>query len=111
MRNFELIDVGEKVVGTFHYNPETQQYSMAIDPTLDPWSLPMSLYVHAANGRFEVDHDATLRWVRQRICPPSRHNIIEILRKYKLPEYDEFGLLMVTMAHSDKDDLYLREIT
>jgi hypothetical protein len=56
---------------------------------------------------YNLSHENVLRWIRGRICPPGRHNIREILKDNGLKEYDEFGLLMLTMAKCDKDDLFL----
>lgn len=46
-------------------------------------------------------------WVEQRIVPPDRQNIGEILRDNHLKEYDEYALLMLAMGRCAQDDYYL----
>ncbi len=45
--------------------------------------------------------------VEQRIVPPDRQNIGEILRDNHLKEYDEYELLMLAMGRCAQDDYYL----
>lgn len=46
-------------------------------------------------------------WVRQRIVPPDRQNIGQILKANGLEEYDEFSLLMLGSGRCAQDDYYL----
>ena len=112
LRSFALYDgaLGGIQVGTFTYDPETRRFAMTIFKDIPPENLPLSLEGFALRGRHEMSHEDTLRWIKGRICPPGRHNIREILRSNALEEYDEFGLLMVTKAKCDKDELYLVEL-
>ena len=73
-------------------------------PTVD---LPLSLEIFADNGKRELTHQDVMTWIRGRICPAGRQNINSILKELDLPEYDEFEILMHTMARCDKDELYL----
>lgn len=43
-------------------------------------------------------------WVRQRIVPPDRQNIGQILKANGLEEYDEFSLLMFGSGRCAQDD-------
>jgi len=113
LRNFALHDenLEDKQVGTFSYNTETKQFSMTLDATIPLSDLPLTLEGFAYRKLFSLSHEEVLRFIRGRICPPGRHNIREILADNDLPEYDEFGLLMITMARCGKDGLYLIENT
>jgi len=112
LRSFVLNDgnLGGMQVGALTYDTETRQFTMKITMDLQPDVLPLSLEGFAFRGKHELTHEDSLRWIRGRICPPGRHNIREILRDNGLDEYDEFSLLMLTMAKCDKDELYLSEI-
>jgi len=111
-RNFALCDgnLSNRQVGTFSYDTVTKQFAMTVSKEIPPEDLPLSLENHANRQRFELSHEQTLSWIRGRICPPGRHNISEILRDNNLEHYDEFALLMITMAKCGMDDLYLVEI-
>ena len=112
LRNFALCDgdLNNKQIGTFTYNMETKLFSMTITENILPEELPLSLEGFVNKKKYVLSHEDTLRWIRGRICPPGRHNIREILRDNGLNEYDEFGLLMITKAKCDKDNLYLSHL-
>ena len=111
LRSFALIDgnLSGAQVGTFSYDTATGWFSMTINKEIPPDDLPLSLEGFAIRGKFDLSHEDAMRWIKGRICPPGRHNIREILRDNGLKEYDEFELLMVTMAKCDLDELYLVE--
>jgi len=111
LRSFALHDghSGDNHVGTLTYDTETRVFGMTIDADIPIDDLPLSLEGFAFRGKRELSHEEALRWVTGRICPPGRHNIREILRDNGLEKYNEFGLLMATMAKSDMDELYLVE--
>ena len=44
---------------------------------------------------------------QQRIVPPDRQNLGQVLRDNHLKEYEEFGLLMLSMGRCSQDDYYL----
>ena len=110
LRTFGLFDGAlNKKVGIFRYDSDKKEFSMTIFKDALPADLPLSLELYAANGVFELNNQDVLNWIRGRICPPGRQNIQSILEELGLPEYDEFGILMHTMARCDKDELYLVE--
>ena len=49
-------------------------------------------------------------WVDERIAPPSRQNIGEVLRANGLVTYDPVTLLAVGEGRSTQDGFYLREV-
>lgn len=49
-------------------------------------------------------------WVEERIIPPGRQNLNEILAKHGLLEYDELTLLRSSKGFSSLDDFIVREI-
>jgi len=99
--------VNNEQVATLRYDETTKRFKISIDSTADITKLPISLKMHAEQGRFELNEDFSMDWVRARICPPSRHNISTILKEIGLPEYDEFGIITYTKGHSLMDDLFL----
>jgi len=109
LKTFDLYDGAlDKQVGVFRYNTDEKQFSMSLFSDIPGIDLPLSLEIFADNGKYELSHKDVLSWIRGRICPPGRQNINSILKELNLTEYDEFGILMHTMAKCDKDELYLR---
>ena len=109
IRHFAIRDpaLGGRQVAAMHYDDNTGQFRIDIDKAADVSKLPISLKVHAEQGRFELDEAFSMDWVRARVCPPSRHNISTILQEIGLEEYDEFGIIMYTQGRSLMDDLYI----
>jgi len=113
LRCFDLHDgnLNNRQVGVFTYDTDKKEFTMTVDSNIPLADLPLSLEIRVQKGNFTIEHDEVLTWIRGRICPPGRHNIKEILHDNGLKKYDEFDILMVTMARSDKDELYLVERT
>jgi len=91
------------------YDTSNKRFTIEIDEKADVKKLPLSLKMHAELGRYDLNEDFSMDWVRARICPPSRHNISTILQEIGLTEYDEFGIIMHTNGVSLMDDLFLIE--
>ena len=98
-------------VALLYYDTESRRYRIDIDKQADVSKLPISLKVHAEQGRYELNESFSMDWVRARVCPPSRQNISCILRDIGLTEYDEYGILMYTGGKSLMDDLFLEEMS
>lgn len=92
------------------YNSGTQQFALHIDKESDWHKAPIMIFAYADTGRFDLDAEWSLRWVRDRIIPPNRANIGEILKAAGLTEYSEFGMLMYHRGRCVQDDMYIEEI-
>ena len=110
-RQFAICDpaLNNESVAVLYYDTDKNRFKININNDADILKLPLSLKMHAELGRFELNEDFSMDWVRARVCPPSRHNITTILREIGLSEYDEFGILMHTKGVSLMDDLFLVE--
>jgi hypothetical protein len=71
---------------------------------------PLSLAVYIRQGRYSLNGRESLGWVQDRLVPPNRQNINQILDALGIPEYDEFALLQHTKGASPNDNLFLREL-
>ena len=96
MRVFEIVDTHVRAgkrrpCAKLLYNEEERDYRITQERTLDgTWSR---------------------RWVEERIVPPSRQNIGQVLKANNLDEYDDFKLLLVSMGRCCQDDFELVEVT
>jgi hypothetical protein len=98
--------MGDRQVGTFVYDTASKRFAMTVDGSIPLDDLPLSLELLVLNGIYDIGHDDALLWIRERICPPGRHNIHEILSEIGIDEYDEFSIIAATEARCDKDGLY-----
>lgn len=76
----------------------------------DVWETPLLLDSFIKKGEHSVNSYWSKIWVQQRIVPPDRQNIAEILKNHGLKEYDEYSLLMIASGRCEQDDYYLSAI-
>ena len=89
------------------YYEQAKQFYIELPDGADIWETPLLLDSFAKRGETTVNSYWSRLWVEQRVIPPDRQNIGEILRDNHLKEYDEFELLMLTMGRCAQDDYYL----
>lgn len=93
----------------FYYERQKQFY-IEIPENVDPWVLPLILSDFAKKGIYTIDASWSRTWVSQRIIPPDRQNLGQILRDHGLSEYDEYRLLMLYHGRCEQDSCYLSEM-
>ena len=112
MRKFKIIGFNNKVWARLTYDESTNVFNVLVPESIyKEVNPPLSLlWVREMcdKGRATLPV-ASLEWVRERLVPPSRLNIDEILRTYGLDEYDEFPMLLVNSARCHRDELYIEE--
>ena len=89
------------------YYETAKQFYIELPEGADPWQTPMILSSFAQKGETGVNSYWSRLWVQQRIVPPDRQNIAQVLRDNGLKEYDEYALLMKAMGRCAQDDYYL----
>lgn len=94
----------------FYYEIEKLFY-IELPEHADPWETPLILDSFAKRGETTVDSNWSKCWVQQRIIPPDRQNLGNILRDNGLKEYDEFSLLMLAKGRCSQDSYYLAAIS
>lgn len=102
----ESAEVQKDLAYLFYYETERKFY-IELPSNADARETPLLLDTFVKRKEMTVDSYWSRIWVQQRIIPPDRQNISEILRDNNLPEYDEFGLLMLAMGKCAQDDYYL----
>ncbi len=93
------------------YYETAKQFYIELPEGADPWQTPLLLASFARKGETGVNSYWSRLWVQQRIVPPDRQNITQVLRDNGLKEYDEYGLLMLSMGRCAQDDYYLAPIS
>lgn len=93
----------------FYYEIDKHFY-IELPENADEWQTPIYLSIFARRKQYSIDAYHSMVWVRNRIVPESRQNIIQILKDNNLKEYDEFELMMLAMGRCEQDEYYLTEI-
>ena len=68
---------------------------------------PLIIAAFIEKNQRVIGKEWSLRWVRERVIPPDRQNIGQILRENNMKFYDEFPLLVSNQGRSCQDECYL----
>ena len=72
---------GDKTVGHLFYDENTQNYHIKISDNVKSAELPLLLAAFIEKGEYEIGSKWSRRWVQERVIPPNRQNIGQILKK------------------------------
>lgn len=97
----------QKDLGYLLYYEVEKRFYIELPENTDPWELPLLLDSFGRRNETTVNSYWSKLWVQQRIIPPDRQNIGDVLRDNHLKEYDEYALLMLAMGRCAQDDYYL----
>ena len=112
MKVFAIKDdnMDDAVLGYLIYYKNAKAFYIELPDDADPWTTPLLLSSFVKRGEHSVNSYWSQMWVEQRIIPPDRQNIGQILKENGLTEYDAFSLLMLARGRCAQDDHYLEEI-
>lgn len=114
MRIFAIRDenaLEKKDLAYLIYYELEKRFYIELPDDADFWETPLVLSSFAKRGIKTVDAFWSKIWVQQRIVPPDRQNLGQILKDNDLEEYDEFELLMLADGRCAQDSYYLAEIS
>ena len=94
----------------FYYEQEKHFY-IELPDDADPWNTPLILSSFLKRGEKTVNAYWSKVWVQQRIIPPDRQNLGQILKENGLDSYDEFKLLLLSEGRCAQDNYYVAEVT
>lgn len=98
-------------VGVLKYNTSTKEFELKILTGYPITDYPIILRLALEKGYTELPQEWVDIWVKERLIPPNRQNILSILTAAGLKTYDEFGMLMYTNGRCAQDYCFLEEIT
>lgn len=113
MRRFELIDGSRRVANVCAILMWEQADNVLVIEVCDGVGqndLPMTLGALVAKGMTRIDGEWAVRWVGERVPPPGRQNLGEILKANGLEFYDEYDLFFAGDGRCAQDDFYIREV-
>lgn len=103
-------DKAEKpVLGCLMYDEKSKLFHIELlESITEP---PFFFSMFTQNGEYTLNSFWSERWVLERIVPPGRHNIAQILKENKMEEYDTFKMLELTRGVSPQDGCCLSKIS
>lgn len=112
-RTFLIKDASrdDRKIGILSYNTNTKNFKLKILTGYPITEYPIILHLALERGYTELPQDWVDIWVKERLIPPNRQNICDILTAAGLKTYDEFGMLMYTNGRCAQDYCFLEEIT
>lgn len=113
MRRFELFDgEGERseACADIWYDPAQEKFSATVRDWARPADVPAIFSYFVEQGEREIPPQWVQAWIEERVSPPSRQNIGEILRANHLDRYNPCALLLAGAGKSSQDGFYIREV-
>lgn len=112
MRKFVIRNkwYGEKDIAFLYYNEEKKEFEIEIPEATESREAPLIIAAFIEKGQRRIGKEWSLRWVQERIIPPNRQNIGQILKANNMTEYDEFQFLLKCQGRCCQDDCYIVEI-
>ncbi len=113
MKRFELIDGScrtRKASALLLWQQDVRELVIEICDWAGPLDLPMTLGALAQKGLRRIEGEWVERWVRERVPPPGRQNLGEVLKANNLEFYDEYELFFTAEGRCAQDDFFIRAI-
>lgn len=111
LRTYEIVNLKGVSCGILTYDTEKDSYEVDTSRDYPIEDMPAFLATAAYQGMYHLDNHYALMFVRERVIPPDRQNIGEILRIIGAPYYTEFVILDYLKGRCVRDEFTLREIT
>ena len=106
----DATDPAQKDLAFLIYYEVDKRFYIELPEKADSWETPLLLASFAQKGEYTINSYWSKAWVQQRVVPPDRQNIAQILRDNGLKTYDEFALMMLCSGRCEQDDYYLVQI-
>ena len=103
----DAVNQSNKDLAYLLYYEINKRFYIELPENADPWETPLLLSSFAQKGERTINSYWSRVWVQQRIVPPDRQNLGQILRDNGLKSYDEYALLMLSNGRCEQDDYYL----
>lgn len=114
MRTFEIIDSerdDKRPCAVMTCDQATETFEAVVADWAGPNDVPLTFMPFVEKGQRQIPSKWVRAWIDERIAPPSRQNIGQILRAHSLDRYDACELLVSGEGRSSQDDFYLHETT
>ena len=116
MRRFEVIDGAKRnalpcaVLNWDDKNAKGISLSIDISENARKEDVPMLFVPFVRENKLHIGDKWAKRWIEERIVPPSRQNLGEVLRANDLEFYDAMALFVAGDGKCEQDDFFIREV-
>lgn len=113
MRAFAVVDTSRRAAAPcafLLYDEASASFRTLICEGVGESDLPLAFGPLARQGVRDLDHEQSMVFVEERIVPPSRQNLGQVLAAHGLTEYDPLVLLVASQGRCAQDDFELREL-
>lgn len=111
MKTYEIADAENRMsVGTLLYYEKADRCVIELVDGLDEWTAPLLFTGLVKKNVSTVPYEYSYLWVQERVIPYDRQNIQSILKRHRLPQYDEMTLLELSEGRCSQDSLYIKKI-
>lgn len=99
------------IYGVLHYDDKKDQFTIDFDEKADLTNPYASMYItEFAKKGLHIGPDLARMWVEDRVIPPDRQNISDILKAHNLSFYTPHDMLVAYHGRCTHDDLYIEKI-
>lgn len=99
-----------KTVGYLYYDEKHHEYEIEIPESVESYEAPFIIADFVKKNEKRIGKEWSYRWVKERVIPPERQNIGQILKANHMKEYDEFPLLLKNRGRSCQDECYIEKV-
>lgn len=106
MMTFKVTEENDdRVLAYLYYDREKDIYHMRVPDDVEERDMPFLLHeLYKKDGSREFDDYWSRKFVQNRVPPPSRQNIGQILRAAGLKWYNEIDLMQITDGRCPQDN-------
>lgn len=99
-----------KIVAYLLYDEKDRSYCIEIPEGVKSVEAPMIIADFIDKNQRKIGNEWSFQWVKQRVIPPERQNIGQILWENNMECYDEFLFLLNNQGKSCQDECYIEEV-
>lgn len=89
LKEFSIHEPNKPEVGKLYYDTETRQFRLEVYKDANKNDVTFLMRIMLEREMYVVEHDLAICFVRERLVPPNRQNIAQILADLNMPYYDE----------------------
>lgn len=101
---------GDKEIGSFSLLSNQDKYRIILFDNLDLLDVPIDYYLKYKEGRRRFTGNEVFDWIKDRVIPPGRQNINEVLEQVGIEEYDELAIFLYAKGKFVSDRFWIEEI-
>lgn len=112
LEKYELLDYSNNnaFMGYVYYNPETDKFSITLADDYTGKYPDLYFRICIQRGLKEMPQDMVDEFIEERVLPPNRQGLSDILQRIGLKEYNIHDIIVYNKGISDVDRLWFKRI-